>query len=252
MTGWKIFSHSIEMISRNFQQAVQIFLVPLVLIALVIFAMVGQMASELTMHGNGASVPIGMVGPGVFLKFFLLSLVVALISMWGIVAWHRYVLLEEMPKGWIPRLNPSNIVMYLLRSLQLMLVSMVCMLPVAFIGSAIVQAGGVIGAVLMVVCLVAVSVFVGRMVLVLPAAAIGASFGLSDALRATQGQWPTFLAVGFFIFLANAVAAVILLGLSSVPWLMNVVQLGFSAVLSLLNISILTTLYGYYEEKRSI
>ena len=44
----------------------------------------------------------------------------------------------------------------------------------------------------------------------------------------------------------------ILLGLSSIPWLMSVVQLGFSAVLSLLNISILTTLYGYFVEKRPI
>jgi hypothetical protein len=33
---------------------------------------------------------------------------------------------------------------------------------------------------------------------------------------------------------------------------MSVVQLGFSAVLSLLNISILTTLYGYFVEKRPI
>lgn len=252
MTGWKLFSHSIGMISRNFQQAVQIFLVPLVLIAVVIFAMVGQMASELTMHGNGTTVPIGMVGPGILLQIFLLSLVVALISMWGVVAWHRYVLLEEMPKGWIPRLNPSNMLMYLWRSLQLMLVSMICILPVAFIGSAIMQAGGVIGALLMAVCFVAVLVFVSRMVLVLPAAAIGASFGLGEALRATKGQWPTFLAVGFFIFLANVAASVILLGLSSIPWLMSVVQLGFSAVLSLLNISILTTLYGYFVEKRPI
>jgi len=252
VTGWKLFSHSVGMISRNFQQAVQIFLVPLVLIVLVIFVMVGQMIGELKMFESGTSVPVGMVGPGVFLKFFFLSLVVALISMWGVVAWHRYVLLEEMPKGWIPRLNLSNMVLYLLRSLQLMLVSVVCLLPVAFVGSAITQAGGVIGAILMVVCFVVVFVFVGRMVLVLPAAAIGASFGLGDALRATKGQWPTFLAVGFFIFLANVVASVVLLGLSSIPWLMSVVQLGFSAVLSLLNISILTTLYGYFVEKRPI
>jgi hypothetical protein len=53
---------------------------------------------------------------------FIATLAIStVIAIWVAVTWHRYVLLEESPQGWIPRWNKKDSLAYFLKSLKLML-----------------------------------------------------------------------------------------------------------------------------------
>lgn len=253
MKGWSIFSHSVSMVLRNFQAAIQIFLVPTLLVFAVVFAVVyAAIQSGLAPQGQAVNVALGSVPSGLLLQMAAVWIVVMLISIWGVVAWHRYVLLEEMPEGWIPRLHTSNILIYFLRAVQLVIVSVIALLVVAFIGSAFVEAAGLFGAAILIVLFIGIALFLSRLLVILPAAAVGRPFGLSDALEATKGAVPALFLLGVCVFLAQLAVELTLSAVSGIPAVSLALQLGFAVMLSLLNVSIMTTLYGHYVEGRPV
>lgn len=253
MKGWSIFSHSVSMVLRNFQAAIQIFLVPTLLVFAVVFAVVyAAIQSGMLPQGQVVNVALGSLHSGLVLQLAAVWIIVMLISIWGVVAWHRYVLLEEMPEGWIPRLHTSNILIYFVRAVQLVVVSVISLLVAAFIGSAFVEAAGYFGAAILIVLFIGIALFLSRLLVILPAAAVGRAIGLSDALEATRGAIPALFMLGVCVFLAQLVVELALSAVAGIPVVSLVLQLGFAVVLSLLNVSIMTTLYGHYVEGRPV
>ncbi|KIC36309.1 hypothetical protein [Leisingera sp. ANG-M7] len=253
MKGWSIFSHSVSMVLRNVQAAIQIFLVPTLLVFAVVFAVVyTAIQSGMLPQGQVVNVALGSVPAGLLLQMAAVWIIVILVSIWGVVAWHRYVLLEEMPEGWIPRLHTSNILIYFLRAVQLAIVSVISLIVVAFIGSAFAEAAGYFGVAVLIVLFIGIALFLSRLLVILPAAAVGRPFGLSDALEATKGAVPALFLLGVCVFLAQLAVELTLSAVSGIPVVSLVLQLGFAVLMSLLNVSIMTTLYGHYVEGRPV
>lgn len=253
MKGWSIFSHSVSMLLRNYQAAMQIALVPTILLYGVTWLAVHFLsASESPSFPTGANVAFEGGALGVILKLAVILGPILVISVWSVVAWHRYILLEEMADSWIPRFRASNIFNYLLRLIQFTIVAVIVVLIGAFVGNGFVSATGVLGMAIVAVVAIGVCAFLSRLLLVLPAAAIGTPFGLNDALRATTGALPALALVSLCYLLLQFAVQYTLSVAAGFPGVGFLLQFGFTLVLSLLNASILTTLYGHYVEGRPV
>jgi hypothetical protein len=103
-----------------------------------------------------------------------------------------------------------------------------------------------------VVVIVAANVVFFRLSTILPAAAIGKPLTLKAAWAGTEGSSVTILIL-VLILGAAQFALQLLLGLLLLAPVIGVVLMVLGTVVSgLVNISVLTTLYGYYIEKRAL
>lgn len=244
--GWQLFKHSVSMVLRNFQQVLQIFLLPSLLALALIFAAAMLLGVSL----DDAAAPEGMQ-PGGFLLFPILVVILVLVMSWTVVAWHRFVLLEEYPTGWIPPFRVDRIIAYIGRSMLLMLAVLALALPLlavmmatAAVPSLMFVAVGVGTAILYTIGL--------RLAVTLPAAATAKALNFSQALQETRGaSWPIIaivLCTMALAFLLGVIDAIF----TNIPALYFLWAIPTQIFLSVLNVSVITTLYGYYVEKRQI
>jgi len=260
MQGWKIFSHSMGMVVRNLAIAIQIAFVPALIGVVAVTAMVMLMGVSIEMFTDEAALEQFVLEKGFgafFGPFFLFVLVLLVIEFWVFVAWHRFVLLEEYPKGWIPAFRTDRILAYFGKALILGLIAFgmatILVLGGAAIGAIGGQAGAVILVPLFVVGWIFIIVSIYRLTPILPAAAIGKPLKISEAWEATQGT-------GGALVLVLVIAAVVQFLMQIVASLSMAVfaPLGFvfllltMLVMTLVNVSILTTLYGHYIEGRAL
>lgn len=245
MVAWRIFIHSLQMIFNNLPQVIRIVLVPMGvgIAVLALFASLGIFIEGA--RAEAATVPeiAGII---------LLVLVLISLSLWVIVAWHRFILLAEYTQGWVPMLRTDRMLSYVGHSLWLGLVMLGLMLPLFLVFGVIGGLVPLIVTIVNVVVIVAANVVFFRLATILPAAAIGRSLTLKDAWTATEGSSATILIL-FLILAVAQFALQLLLGLLLLAPVIGVVLMVLGTVLSgLVNISILTTLYGYYIEKRAL
>ena len=172
------------------------------------------------------------------------------------VNWHRYILLDEIPTPEkIFRLD-RPVWNYVGRTLLIMLATLI---PVLALSLAFVAALPNLGPLLAVPFFVA-GVYIMRMSVALPAIALDRKdFGIMAALQVTQGNnlqfagllalnglilFATFLVIGIVLSVvgnANMTAAKVLALVLSVP---------VNLFLSLFSVSLLSSLYGFFVEKR--
>jgi len=172
------------------------------------------------------------------------------------VNWHRYILLDEIPSSEkIFRLD-RPVWNYVGRTLLIMLATLI---PVLALSLAFVTALPNLGPLLAVPFFVA-GVYIMRMSVALPAIALERKdFGITAALQVTQGNnlqfaallalnglilFVTFLALGIVLSVvgnANLTAAKVFALVLSVP---------VNLFLSLFSVSLLSSLYGFFVEKR--
>nr|WP_283254957.1 hypothetical protein [Marivita sp. GX14005] len=174
-------------------------------------------------------------------------------SLWIAVAWHRFALSGERVQGWLPRFHGSEILAYLGRSLLIGLLVVIGILAVS-IPLGILSAGlpGLIG--LMTLAIVGAAAYLFfRLGVMLPAAAIGADLRLAEAWAATRGQSGPILVLALIVVGASV--------LIQLPSFFNddpssIINLVYALVMNwfatMIGISVLTTLYGYFIEGRSI
>lgn len=250
MKGWNIFAHSVKLVLRNIVEALQIGLVPSVLMAVVVTVLIMQ--SGLPMNALtdetalSTAIEEGRLNYGLLI---LIPIVWGVTTLWIFVSWHRFVLLEEYPRGWIPPFLPDRILAYFGRLLMLMvlafLVLMVAGLLAAFLGG--------LGVVLLFATIAAMAVAFYRFSVILPAAAIGRHLTLRDALDATAGSAGAIIVLIVLLFVMQVVLQLIFgVALAILPVLGIAAQVITSLIVSLVNVSILTTLYGHYVENRPI
>ena len=177
MLGWQIFMHSVRMVFGNADTALKIFILPILgSICLAIF--VGVFSE--TPAGEGTDQIGADTGP--FLARGVLWAVGTVVFMaWGVVSWHRFILLEEYPKGIVPKFNMSSIGAYIWRSFILGLIIAVIVVPVAIIVGLVTS--GLFFSVFLVSASISLlaSFLALRLALILPAAALEKPMTLSEA-----------------------------------------------------------------------
>ncbi|NIZ60615.1 hypothetical protein DL239_06455 [Sedimentitalea sp. CY04] len=252
MKGWSIFSHSVGMVTRNLSEAMRVALVPVLIGFVLIAALV--MTSGLSMDTMTDEAAMEQMfqedGVGAFFLTFSLSILVFFImELWIFVSWHRFILLEEYPNGWVPEFRFDRILAYAGRGIMIGIIVMLLWIPAMILTFLLGPLAiiGVLGTVLFMV------VLIYRLVAILPAAAIGRPLTIGQAWEATRGSSGTILVLMVVIFLAQILLQVVS-GLSMMvfPPLGIAFQLFAALVMSLVNVSILTTFYGHYVEGREI
>ncbi|MDE9450139.1 hypothetical protein J3R80_06615 [Aliiroseovarius sp. Z3] len=201
----------------------------------------------------------------------MIGLISMVITAWIAVAWHRYVLMNEAPRGWIPTFHGSNIINYVIWALVLTVTYVLFLAPVGVIAFGwlfpeISQPGGTpdagpgqvaLIAIVFLICFLAAIVVLARFSPVLVSRALGQRLGLSEAWKATQGSSKAIIGLFFWSFL---IGFVVMFCLSFILALLGgvagLIMLPFMIIaqwfLSIVSISVVTTIYGHYVEGREL
>lgn len=264
MISWQIFSQSVLRVFNNLGPAIRVSLVPYLIAVVVTGLLVGSAFFSMMQAAGNPSAMQQLAGSFPWIQFLIAFIVIIVCFTWTAVAWHRYILLDETP-GWLPPFNGGRIWAYILRTILVALI----LIPVAIIASLVFGiVGGLIGGgigqanaglgvavafVFIAVAYVVIIVVAYRLYASLPGAAIDNGSGIGDAWRATAGTWGTMLMLAIItVVISLVVSFVINMIIGAVPILGIVLQLLYSWIAALVGVSIVTTLYGYYVEKRSI
>lgn len=242
--GLKIFLKAIQLVLNNLGPALRIsgllYLVPTVLSFIVLFTIPAPL------EGQMPSTEYAMAN--------LVLIVVQVVTViWIAVAWHRYVLLDEMPAGPVPPFEGRRILAYFGLSLLLALIA----IPVFIAGSVIgglLAAGGLVPGVLGILVVYGLGLVIGyRFALILPASAVDRPLRLGDAWQATRGASGTIFTVAFLSALAVVAVMLVSLPISDVSLpLLIVWQVVSGWFVSIVGASVLTSLYGVFVEKRAV
>jgi hypothetical protein len=257
MKGVQIFIHSLRQVLGNLPSAIKVSAVPYAVQFVVSFLLTRP--DKMAAMGTD---PMAAMQGGPSLVAQLLSLVVVIAtSVWIAVAWHRFVLRNEAPTGFVPPIDSNRMLGYFLRSLGIGLICILLGIVLGFVGSLI---GGAIayatGSVVLILLVVAILVYfpifvIGyRLMTALPAPAVADEPGpFMAGWDATKGETETFMGLGVIsaaVIFANGFIALYILGGSVVLFLAW--TLVFNWLATMVGLSILTTLYGHYIEKRPL
>lgn len=256
MMGWRIFKHSVQMVLRNFQQALQIALVP----GVIGMALLVGLAMA-TGAWDSLQSPVSDLNPGPsntdlggFGAFGISAmLIIWTIAFWIVVSWHRYVLLEEMPQGWLPPFRADRVLAYFGLLIMLGLIAMVAMIPLFIIIGVLGEGSASLALTIGVFYFLAVVLCIYRLSVMLPASAIGQPITLATAWSKTEGTFGTLIVLLIVSGIFQVIVQVIFGLLMAIPVIgLALVLIPSILILPLINVSILTTMYGVYVEGRSI
>jgi hypothetical protein len=250
--------HTLRLLGQNIGVALRISIpwAVLTFAAVIVAAILASMAQ------SGAA-------PGIALLSFAAFAGAFVVMLFGFgaaaTAWHRYILLNEMPTGFLPR-PPSGVVWpYIGRAFVISLILMAVAIPAVMLLFSIL--GSIASSVaIMLGALFALNVLVQfifmRLAISLPAVALGnRAFSISDAWRQSSPEKATI----FWVVLIMTVVAGVVQALTGYgeaggdpatmeqPGILIVVlQLALSWLYVMFGICILTTFYGVIVEGRDI
>lgn len=246
--GFRIFQHSIDLVFKNLSDAFRVSgALYLLGFALSIIGLLFFMPTA--GPGQAANFP---------LQYVVILFVVSILYLWIAVSWHRFVLLDEHPASVFPNLHGDRMLAYFGRMLQAGLILAVAGAIVGVgLGILVMITQGspvfaVSGAMVLFTLLLVVSY---RLAPVFPGAAIGRPIGISAAWTATSGSSGAIAVLAIVSAIASVVIDLPTLLLQHVPagGIFVAIWLNVTAWVKLMvGISILTTLYGVYVEKRQI
>ena len=257
MKGLQIFTHSLRQVTGNLEGAIRISAVPYLV----------QFAAGLivTRPWNAtaqmeAMVQLGMGhGPSVLLA--LVNLVIALVtSIWMAVAWHRFVLKNEAPTGFIPAFRGDQILAYFLRSLGIAVICIILAIPLGMIAGFIAYPFmGPYGPNILTIILIMLITYFPlvlisyRLSASLPAVAVDEAGSFTagwDATQGATGDLAVLALVSVAVFVGGSLLGLYVfgaIGILSIAW-----TFVFHWLVMMIGVSILTTLYGHYIEKRAL
>ena len=252
MKGWQIVKHSLRQVFGNLGGALRV--------SLVLYLV--QSVLGVALGAGAASMAGGQMNPdqitGGFIGATLVVILVAVVTaLWIAVAWHRYVLLGE-EGSFVPTFRGDRMWAYFLRSLGygliLVLIAVLWGVIVGFALSGVIINNPALGGVLMAVLVYLPILVLGfRMTADLPAMALGTSSEFMSGWRATQGHTADIAIMSAILV---ALAVVIELAGAFIFGMMGPVALVWQLIIGwvqmMVGVSILTTLYGHYIEKRDL
>ncbi|KPQ06933.1 MAG: hypothetical protein HLUCCA12_08150 [Rhodobacteraceae bacterium HLUCCA12] len=257
MKGLSILIHAIGMVTGNLGAALRISAVLMAIqfvLAIVLgvqFLYTGEDTTELMMSGQ---YPYASTG--------LMFVIQAVSTLWIAVAWHRFILREEVPGGALPAFNGAAILSYVWAGIIFVLILVVVAIPFGILGGLIAgplmstgsTAGLTIGGTLLFLVLWLPVTYVSyRISPILPAAAVQEPIPLKEAWYATGTSGAAFVVLAIVSVLAVWVInlpAFLLAGLSSL--LAFVWSFAVQWAVLLVGVSVLTTIYGHFVEKRAL
>jgi hypothetical protein len=244
--GLRIFMHSVNLVLNQLNGALRISAV--LYVASLLVSIVGYFIF----------VQAVMTQPNVPWQSILLGIVIGFFYLWIAVAWHRFVLLDEIPQTLLPPFHGDRILAYLGRSIIVCLIIFAIAIVVGFVNAVILAAtnGSPVALVLTTLLVVFVALLISyRLAPMFPAAAIGKVLGVREAWAATTGSTGTIVVLALVSALASVIVDLPVLLLQNLPG-GAIIAFAWTAVTSwfklLIGVSILTTLYGVYVEKREI
>ena len=261
MHGIQIFTHSLRQVFGNLGAALRISAV----LTLVQFGLFFALGLQVVYSADGGRAMM-MNGTFPFGRLALLGLISGIISLWIAVAWHRYVLLEETPGAVIPTWNGSRIWSYFVTGLLIFLIGLAATIVTALLAGALAGfgvaamgmarpgghgiAGGVAGSVVGVATMLYIFF---RYSPALPASALGKPLGLSAAWRTMAGKGGTLIMLTIVSTLFSVAIIFVpaqVFGPGSIIGL--VIGLIAQWINLMVGISVITTLYGHYVERRAL
>lgn len=253
MKGWQIFIHSVRQVFGNLNAALKVS----ALLYLVQFLAQPILLGDAMRMNDAQRQAMMMSGEFPFMGTLLFSLIAVITGLWIAVGWHRYVLTEEQP-GILPPFHFDRMLGYLGKGI---LIGLIMVIPVFVIGAVVGMLGGGMmqrgnaGGVMLLTLVIALPIVVigMRLSTMLPGAALQSGVPVMSGWEATKGDTMTFVAL--------AAISILLLGL---PQMLGALLFHSSATLSfvwefvinwpilMIGISVLTTLYGHYIQKRPL
>lgn len=202
------------------------------------------------------------MGPGAMGSFGFGALAVLLVAvvtgLWIAVGWHRYVLLNEKPEL-LPAFRQDRMIAYFIRSLIL---GLIILLPaiiwgmiVGVVFSPFAYGGaGLVAILLMTLIIQLPLVFLGlRLSAALPGQALGVQSEVLAGWNATAhdnralAELAVLLVASIFVINLIGMAVFGHLMITAILW-----QVVTNWLVTMVGVSILTTLYGHYIEKRPL
>ncbi|MGR3494513.1 hypothetical protein [Citreimonas sp.] len=244
MKGWQIFMHSVRLVLRNLGPALR---VSAVLYAVQVAGQVSALYSPI----DAGDVP-GVAQEGSALSV-ILAIAAIVASLWIAVGWHRFVLEEEYPYGWLPQWHGATLLRYLWVSI---IVGIVVVLGVllAFIPIVLFLAAAPAIAGIFAFGMIGLGGYLFfRVGVMLPAIAVGQRLGVREAWRATKDADGAIVVLAFIVIGASLVIQAPALLNPDPASIVNVVYTivtGWFA--TIIGVSVLTTLYGHYVQGRPI
>jgi len=256
MKGVQIFVHSVAIVLRNLVPALRISgLIYFIMMAVQLwfFNSYGNvLASDIT--GNG---DVGvMVPPPGFFSSYLLMLVVSIVGgLWIAVAWHRYVLEEEISGGPIPYWRGAQIGRYFGRSI---LLGLIIGVPITMVLSIVMGMAAMSANVVVPTAIGVVVLFFGvylfyRLCSILPAAALNRPLTMGESWRATEGAGGPIVVLVIIALVGAAILQLPGLVFGGNETFLGLIWTVISGWLTLMiSASTLTTFYGHYIEGREL
>jgi len=271
--GYQLLRHVVQQVFGNLWHAARLTITPFLIPFLIVV-----IGAPSLFFAQTAVTDVSEIQPPAGSVFFvmLLAFIFGVVAwLWAAVAWHRFVLREEYPSGLLPPWHGGNMASYLWRTFLIGLVlagagfafSLVFLLFGSF------PPFGPVSVVLGFGFVFGVSWIAMRLGLILPAAAIGEKVGLGESWEATRS-------VSGQILLPIVVIALVFTGLSQLILLVfgtvvplpegfptdalggyvprvltpvgQIVNLGLVWLQMLINLALLTTLYGNLVEGRQL
>lgn len=262
--GYRMLRHVVAQVFGNFGQAARLTMLltflPMALL-LLLFLQVGPSYNAFpggAMEPRGPMGPDGMpemMNPGLLFLAVLTGIVVSAITYcWAAVGWHRFVLLEEYGHGVVPKWHGSKILSYLGRTILIglfvVLIAFVSSMLLAGIVMAMPSQG--VAFILATGWVLGMTWIITRIGLILPAAALGESMSIGESWTATKPVATDLLVPLLVIALAiNLLSELIMLLFTNSA--LGMIPLAFLYWIQiLLNLSLMTTLYGTQVEGREL
>jgi len=252
MLGWTIFRKSVLHVFSNFGEAIKIggsiMLLTHILIIGVIYLAISKFVPQ-GMYGKDWIVFLGLptaIG---------LTIVQGLSFFWIAISWHRFLLLNETTSGLLPKWSNHLLLAYFRKSFLIfalmILIALLMAIPIYILANMGVLTGitGILGGALMVMPVAYLGM---RISAILPAIAIGKSISVSAMMGVTRPYRGAIALLAFLSLLVNGLPSYLIDNISRGTMAQTILTLIFSWLQVMLSISILTTLYGFLFEDRSL
>lgn len=265
MEGLQVFNHVVRLVFINFGAAIRVSLVPLIILWLmtwvlytIIFVLILVIASSSSV--NSDFLFFGMLLIAVPILLFVNCIFIS----WMAVAWHRFILAEDHPKGLSPPWDVSKMAPYLLRSFALSLIATASFTLVWFLGTSaystiytfLSDEMVLVAGLAPLIFFVPIAWVMVRLSICLPGIALGKPLSWSDCWEETKPYASTI----FTLVLCGAGTMAAILGVfvltATIPVIGPVFiitgPIFFGWAFVMVCLSCLTTLYGVIIEKRAL
>jgi len=276
MIGLTILAHSFRQVTGNVGMAIKVsgWLVAIYAIAgALLLNMAPEWLSAAIAQDEQALMSAADLTGGNVMLVLLLILFALIFLFWSIslvaIVWHRYILLEEIPQGIIPYRSGFRVGRYFWYGIGISLMALLVVAVLSGIlgmifgpffmsslqGVADGQTAGFFGAAFAMGLILGLIILVLylRMALILPAVALDEKLTIGQAWEQTSGHTAAIFVLALAMAFINAVVpTVINLAFQNMVWA-NLVIIGlYQWFYFMLNISVLSTLYGYIVQKREV